>query len=196
MSMDALLWAVKARLQAALGLDDNSCDVTPDGQPPPFDGEWFFAVHAGGSRNASPQAHRVEEYFGLSVTVTRRSSYAPSDRHGPEVIAKRKEGLLARARKAAAAVHGSYTVLNAANGLIDEDQGAAQDGFVEPLLLSGISRPGAQTAHWFWAEGGGGHANQFTSGGGGYGETAGWSVEVSFRDAMREQKTQGAEVMT
>jgi hypothetical protein len=178
MSMEALLLAVKGRLQSALSLDDDTCDVQPDGAPEAMSGEWYYAVHPLGIDQTGDQAHYIMERYSVGVTVTRRATYAPQDRAGSEIVAKRATGLYAAAARVRAALHGRWEIVAAANVIITDDLGDEANGFVEPLLLSTISAPRPQGGGWFSAD----DPPEPPSG---------YSVEVAFRSALRPQKTTG-----
>ncbi len=179
MSMEALLLAVCDHLRTQLSLSEEACGVQPDGTPPPSAGEAYYAVHATGVQQLSDYAQRLEEVCGFSVTITRRGPYAPLDQDGSEIVAKRKLGLYALARRVRAKVHGSWAVLTAANVIITADEGSEANGFVEPPLLSSVSAPRPQGGGWFGAQA----EPQPPSG---------YSVEVAFRAAVRHQKTSDA----
>lgn len=154
MSQRTLALAVRDRIRAALGLTQDAVEVMLDGMPPPWCGEQFIAVHPGEWFGQSDDDD-LDERVGISVTVTRRSPYAPQDEQGVEVWSRAQDGLDVTLRKVVAAVHKSYAVMNAANALLPTSTtaGVGPDGYVEPLLFLGGGRPEPKGPEWFSAEG-------------------------------------------
>ncbi len=186
MSMTALTGAVLARLQSALSLDGSSSSISYDGQPPAFSGEEFFVVHPWFVQNT--EGDRLDEKYGVVVTVTRRTGYPPQDRMGSDVTLYPTTGLYKRADAVKVALHKNYTVLNLAGGTCVESGGptwtggetysiaATENGFVEPLVFDSYSdRPMVKGPEWFWAEAEG------------MDPPSGIALEVRFKDARRIQ---------
>jgi hypothetical protein len=155
MSQRALLLAVRDYLRQQMQLTDAECDILYDGQPPPDCGERFIAVHAGEWRGGDVEAR--DDTFGVNVTVTRRTSYAPADRvvsplTGPDFLALDKTldqvASLLHKDPAAAGSGTAYPVLALANATI----GSAANGFVEPLTFRDGGRPEPKGSDWFSAE--------------------------------------------
>lgn len=151
----AVLEGLRDALRAALHLDKTACQVTADGRPDPMCGEWFYAVHPGGTSNT--QRNYLDESADCSVTITRRTGFSPQDRIGEEAVFE----LLDRAGKVKSIVHMEYPTMDASNRLIPgtakycEIHGgtATTNGFVEPLGFRSQQYLGPQGNSWFWAEG-------------------------------------------
>ncbi len=150
MSMSALLLAVAAKIKSATGLTDSNVGVQEDGQPPPFAGELYIAVHDGDSANDAETS--LDETFGVDVTISRRAGFVPKDRVGSELIVKATTGLVARSDAIKVAIHMQYDVIiggaNAANTII----GAGANGFEKPLKFRRCTRTQRKGAEWFGAE--------------------------------------------
>lgn len=146
MSQAALAQAVTTYLRTALMLDANSCEFGLDGQPPPACGETFVRVWPG--RWAGIDCEGLGETFGVNVTVTRRVSFAPTDRVGTEAWLKVITGLEATLRTILVKMHldvGGDAILNAANTIL----GASVNGFVEPLRFRDGGFPEPKGPDWF-----------------------------------------------
>lgn len=174
MSMESLLIAVRDRLRDQLDLTPEQCEVQPDGQPMPMSGEEFFAVHPGDWRNEDVNPLSLEEVFDVSVTLTRKAGYLPTDRVGTELVTKFTLGLYARAAAVRRAIHADYNLLDAANLQINEDSGATENGFIEPLSFRSGSTPMAKGPDWFWSD----DEND---------PPAGYAIELRFGGARRKQ---------
>ncbi len=160
--MSTLLVTYRDAIRTYLGLTglvaERTVAITDDGRPHPAAGQQFYGLVAGGLQNNTVQGY-VDATLSLSVVITLRAPYAPSDKSGDELIAKspalgnpNSGGLLERAW----ALHEKlktdrYTLMNAANGLLGGD--ANTRGFAEPLLLQSISPVEVRGPDWFWAEG-------------------------------------------
>ncbi len=149
MSQAAYALAVRDTIKGIMPAPWNtrdSVEVGLDGMPKPACGEWYVAVHPAGWVSNSGD-YDLDEYVGLSVTVTRRLGYAPQDRWGPEVWTK-TGGLEDTARRIIAVIHKKYPPMNAANLLIT----AGDDKFCEPLQFTGAAGvPQVKGADWFTA---------------------------------------------
>ena len=165
--MPALVSAVVTQLKSALTLTDSTIISSFDGQPPPFSGQIFYVVHPGAVSGGSDL--RLEESYGVDVTITQRIPYVPFDRID-DVFYHQSTGIYAKADAVKAALHMSYTVMNAANVII----GNSVNGFEEPLKYQSISSPVVRGADWFFADG---EANP----------PSGVSLVVSFGGASRMQ---------
>lgn len=155
MSQRCMCLAVLDRIRSVLSLPAGAggqltSNVTFDAQPAPGCGEWFYAVYAGEWRGDSGDAD-LQEMIGVNVTVTRRVGFAPRDRQGPDVWAEANDGLDVTLRKIVAAVHRSYTVLNAANVYV-EALNENSWGFEEPLSFVNGGKPEPKGVDWFCAE--------------------------------------------
>src|SRR5262249_55448348 len=116
--MEALLLGLRDHLRTQLALDTSNCDVTIDGQPLAFSGEWFYAVHPGEFRHQPSGDDHPDELYGADVTITARSMRAPHDRWGTGILTPGATGLLGRAAALRAKVHLNYTLINLANAEI------------------------------------------------------------------------------
>lgn len=155
MTERAMLQGLRNALRTALSLDETGCQVTADGRPDPMCGEWFYAIHPGGTSNT--QRNYLDETADCSVTITRRTGFTPQDRIGEEAVFE----LLDRASAVKAIVHMEYPVMDAANTLIPgtaehvavNGGSVTTNGFVEPLGFRSQQYLGPQGNSWFWAEG-------------------------------------------
>lgn len=153
MSMSALLAAVEARLRSAAVLDDpdgRASGVQPDGKPPPFPGQFYFAAHGLGITGDDPNALSNDRLFNVGVTITARMAYAPGDRRGSRMLLDQQ--LLERAEFIADALHMDYVTMNDANARIT-GFGTTVNGFVEPLKLADITQPDEAPADWVKSNG-------------------------------------------
>lgn len=149
MSKAALLRGAQKRLRATF--DDPSgkrIGIQPTGQPPPFAGQWYIAIHPGARSNSDTNPLSLEERYDLGVTVTVRMGYAPKDRQGERVLLDAPDGILHLADRIRADLHGNYDVLIEANTLIGDES----NGFVEPLSFQSDSVIQEKPASWVWAD--------------------------------------------
>ena len=157
MSARALQMATKYQVQTLLHLDDASCDIMFDGQPKPGCGEQFIAIHEGDWGAGSHGDADLEEVFGVSVTLTRRVTYAPQDQRGTEVLQKIVTGMNAVLRQLLVLLHRNWAMLtdltnaNSANAIINAEAGAARAGFYCPLSFTGASQVMEKGNDWFCA---------------------------------------------
>ena len=177
MSMDALLFAVRARLRASpsaspagLGLAAGECNVEMDGHPTAMSGQVYYAIHGGAISNDDDLA--LDEVYEVLVTLTMKAGYLPRDRQGEHLGARASTGLYARALAVRALLHMDYNTLSEANSGNPWSIGSQDNGFVEPLKFAGIGRPQQQGPDWFFSEGD---------------DVAGRSLEVRFTGARRRQ---------
>ncbi len=188
MSMNALLGAVVDRLKDQLSLDDSAVGIGYDGRPPAFTGEEWFQVHPGRVYNDKRIGREsLDEYFDVTVTLTRRTGYTPQDRIGSAVMAEQTQGLYTRADAVKVAIHVKDEVLDFAGGsLVDHTWTGGKDysipdtaeGFIEKLAFDDYSVPEPKGPEWFWATGKGGYQNS---------PPAGIAIEIRFCDARRVQ---------
>ena len=147
MSMAALLSATASQLQTVLKLGIEECDVTEGGQPPASAGERFVAVSEGEWQSNSYES--LDEYYGVTVTVSVRTERVPWDRRGQLMTTlDDKAGIMRLGEAVRAAVHSNYDLMNAANTLLGPDV----NGFIEPLRLGGPGRLRPVQASWFQAD--------------------------------------------
>lgn len=152
MSQRAILLAVRDQLRDVLNFTSDYCEVMlsdPPGQPPPWFGEWFVAVHAGNW--FGDKEENSEEVFGVNLTVTLRLPSVPADRWGLEVVTKEFEGLDKLLEMIRAAVHFDpqrYKILEIANRYIT----TKFNGFKEPLKFTDGGRPSIKNGSWVWAD--------------------------------------------
>jgi len=158
MSQRALALAVRNYLRTQVPLKDEECEIMFDGQPPPMAGQRFASVW-----HAEWQAEDVEaidEYFGLNVTVSVRTAYAPMDRGVFPLLADQQGlDLDHLVRKIMTAIHldapgnpAGDAILNAANVIINAEPTGAANGFIEPLRFRGGSAIEPKGSEWFGAE--------------------------------------------
>ncbi len=156
MSMRALKAANLAQLQKSVG--NGGCGYTkgqcgigpPDGQPPPASGPFFVSIVDGSI--SQEQDCSFQESYSIRVVVSDRMS-VPWDRVGPNEIDAALNGVNERCRIIVGClVNGAYTVMNAANDLINAQTGGPYDGFVEPLFFQGSEPAELVSGDWFDAE--------------------------------------------
>lgn len=169
MSQRALLLATREVLRGRLGLSQEECEVTVDGQPLPVAGEWFYAVHPGSWTNSSDL--NLSEEYGVLVTVSVRIGMVPWDRVGQELLARVWDGLVAQCEKVRATLHMNYTLMNDANTLIG--QATEWNRLIVPLMFLDGGRAQRRSGDWFSAR---------TRGG-----VSGLSQTLTFGRAVREQ---------
>ncbi len=156
MSLKNLKAAVLAQLRTSVdgggcGYDTKNSGIgPPDGQPPPTAGQYWCSVHDG------PEAQEGEGYneetFGVKVTLSVRID-GPWDRIGQAQIDKALLGVNDRcATVRAMMVNQQYTVMNAANVLINAEPNGPWDGFVEPLFYEGATGAELVSGDWFHGE--------------------------------------------
>ena len=189
MSMSVLLQAVRDRLKAALAIDDTKIDINENGKPPAFSGEEFWVVHPGAFNNTSVQS--LDERYDVSVTVSRRTEYAPDDR-SEDWLVKVNTGLYDRIAIARAALHMDYPTLDLCGGTKSDgvtfwtggqtySLSNAVMGFREPLFFSLAHVPADKGPEWFWADPAGEDGNQ----------VSGTAVQIDFLGARRTQNITG-----
>ncbi len=149
MSQAALCKAVRDQLKTALSLDENSCEVRFDGQPPAACGEEFYAVHPLGWNGISGD-HDLHEEVQVGVTLTLRTTFAPDDRRGVDVWLANADsigpdGMETKLRKVIAAIHKSQDVRVAANVYITD---GSSGKFFTPLWF--IRTDPLQIKMWDW----------------------------------------------
>lgn len=162
MSIAALLTAVETRLRSVLS-DPNGevCGAQEDGKPPPFAGQFYYAVWWPGSRQTDQNPLSLDVEHQVTVTVTARMGYAPRDRRG--AILKAVAQIEQQAERVAEAVHANYAeLMNVANANVvgTAEWAAAQvppvaatkNGFVEPLRFIDYGPVKKQSAEWVGAK--------------------------------------------
>jgi hypothetical protein len=183
--MLALLKSVRSSIQTLLGgVDKTVCDVTPDGRPSPIAGQIFYGIVGNDFFNdpGDRGKHCLDEKYTIRVIITLRSDYAPYDRMGDAIILGDPElnagnpvantgGLWYRAEQLRAALQMNYTLMDAANTLINL---SVANGFIVPLVFRSCVYLGVKGPDWFDAEGEGD-------------PPSGIAVELTFNDAERVQ---------
>ena len=154
MSLRALMIAARDQLWSSnLGLNQQNCDLTPKGQPPPVCGEMWVGVWGGAWRNLDPNGLSRHDGHGLNVTVSLRFPKVPWDRIGPEIIAKASVGLQAQCEAIVAKLHMDPQdsietgVMWRANRLI----GANVNGFQVPLIFQDGGQAEVRGGVWWWS---------------------------------------------
>ncbi len=153
--MWALLSGVEQRLRSAAVLNDNPtgalgtgaiCGVQPDGKPPGFSGQMYYAISSGGERDIDDNAQGLDRYYGVVVTITVRMGYAPRDRRGAQITTPAQ--LLDQADMVAAALNQDDIHRISANTLIPNTAEwvavnggtVTKNGFIEPLRAGPIGK--------------------------------------------------------
>ena len=150
MSLAALLEAVRDRLRVELNLKDTVCDVEIRGDPPPFAGSVYFAVHPASKRSIIEDV--FDENYEVGVTVTQRIIGVPIDRWGGEFLLRNFNSIDRRTREVAVQIHNQVDVLTRANNIITTDD-PTQNGIIEPLRWTGTeSPPRVVDGTWFTAQ--------------------------------------------
>jgi hypothetical protein len=160
MSIAALLLGVETRLRSAAVLNDlpdeefgKVCGVQPDGQPPANCGQYYYAIHFEGLRNADLDSLSGDWFYSVGVTITARMGYAPRDRRGKRATVAQE--ILDKAIEAATALHqddlhrieaNKVLGMSAAEAAIGRS--ATVNGFLEPLRLSSIGEMRKAPAGW------------------------------------------------
>lgn len=156
MSQYALAMAVRNYLRMTVPLTDSECEIMFDGQPPPVAGERFVAIWHGDWTGNDVEG--LDENFGLNITVSRRTAYAPIDRGFVPLLADEQgqdldhlvRQILRRIHLDAPGNPAGDAILNAANALITAEGTAS--GFCEPLRFRSGGRIEPKGAEWFGAE--------------------------------------------
>lgn len=138
---DALVAAIKT----SLSLDAKNVAVMLDGQPPPWAGEEFIAVHQAYWQNGDPASVGLSEEVGIDVTITRKAGFSPKDEYGAQIWRKATTGIEAHARKIIKCAHMNYTTFAAANTLIT----TGDDKFHHPLKWLSTTAPQLVGPDWF-----------------------------------------------
>lgn len=156
MSERAYRQAIVAQLRTAVagggcGFDQRNCDEgPPDGQPPPNCGKFFVSVFMGGV--GSVQEGCCEEEFNGRITISHRID-VPWDRIAMKTIQDTLEGVNDRCGTIRAVMlNEQYTVMNAANVIINAMTGGPWDGFVEPFFRVEYDEGELVSGGWFHAE--------------------------------------------
>lgn len=163
-----------AALFPAAGIN-NVVDLQAGGQPPPAAGQLYLAVHGTDWTSGPAEMQQgTEEHFGVAVTITRKTSAAPTDRQTETFYVNASIGLDHIARLVNQVVmQGNYVILNAANAAI-----IGTDKFQEPLRWAGTdAEPTERGDTWFWATEK--KATQLATG---------WSLQTRFSGAVRIQE--------
>lgn len=146
--MNELILATIEHLRSPLGLSlsASDCDEQPDGFPPPNAGQIYYAVDEYGWTNTADES--LDEYCGVSVTITLRAGFAPKDRHA---MALRRD-LRRRRADVRRVIHNNYDLMNLANRKLEEHFKHPVNGFVEPLRFRSAGKPEIRGPEWFSAE--------------------------------------------
>jgi hypothetical protein len=154
--IDALLFAIRDTVRDVLGYDARTCDVRPDGEPPPRCGDVFVAVHQGPSSNDMMNA--LNEYYDWSVTLSMRVT-VPQDRIGDQLLARKLAdavGFNARAHRLKVLLHMNWLMLGVANNYLVtlETDAEVVYAFAEPAHFADMDIPALIGGEWFGAKGG------------------------------------------
>lgn len=159
MSAAAILKGVEARLRDLM--DDPAgkiIGVQFDGRPPPFSGQFYFAVHWTGARSDDQNPQTTDHAHGVTVTITAKMAYSPKDRVGDRTT--KANQLLQLAEDAVAAIHGKWEVVNAANDVLPgtaryvaiHGGSATTNGFSETLVSQGYGPIEEKGGDWLGSE--------------------------------------------
>ncbi len=153
MSLPAILQATRDHLQAILALDPlKNLGVFEDGQPPPFTGDVYYAIHPTDWAPHPDAGDNVslDEAFGIAVTITVRKRGMPRDKAPQELWLKAFTGLDKRLRQVMLAIAGPdrYTLQQRANTLMAGDVGLSECF----RWLGSDPMPVTQDGSWFWSE--------------------------------------------
>lgn len=152
-SETALLEAVRNRLRTQLSLPDDACEIEFDEMAPATTGDTYLVVLPGGVTDGP--AHKtsgqvIDEVIGVDVTVVRRATAVPRDRHR-DVYLRNLTSLNDLIQQVRDAIDFKYEVNIAANAIISGLTGS-QHGFIEPLKFAGMDkRPRKVSADFFAA---------------------------------------------
>jgi len=150
-SLSALLTAVQNHLRTQLSLSPDECGVQPDGQPPPFLGKRYIAIHATGWSPGDIQDYGpvLDEVLSLAVTITVRAPKSPRDRITTNIYLKEATGIEAIARSIMLALHSNVTVLSLANAELED----TEYGYTNTLLWQGTdANPRLVGPDWVWSD--------------------------------------------
>ena len=142
----ALLEAVRDRIRTQLAYENSKCDVQIDGQPPPFAGEFYVAVHPAEWR-VDTAVTPFDEHLGIDVTLTMRLSHVPRDHFGGGLFLKALTGMNVRLRAIVRQISMVYAVMTTANANI-----VGTEKLYDPLRLAGADPPRVVSGAWFHAE--------------------------------------------
>lgn len=137
-------------------LSESLCDVMPDGRPPNDCGEFFMAIHPGGSRGTNYEI--LDIVHQINITLTIRISRVPFDRIGRQIIVKKQMGLSDFIQLLIQVIHMNYNILLMADSFIGNEFGEEGiiDGFpnkwIEPLRFNTCSPPRIVGGDWFHSE--------------------------------------------
>lgn len=147
MSQSSLLYAVKTFILQKFTYNNQSineeiCDVMPDGRPHPSAGELFISVHPGGSRGSNDEVLWAIHSVNLSITL--KTGRSPVDRVGTHDMIKKRLGILEVGQKLIETIHMNYHILQIANSYIDNPA----NKWVEPLRFNNSPPPRMMSADW------------------------------------------------
>jgi hypothetical protein len=153
MSAPELLTAVKNRLVAAYTwVEFRDVSIEVDGQPPPLASgfkSFYVAIHLtrwqpGDYNEDNPGLHEIIDF---DCTVSRKIAPIPRN-HFREAIFENIRGLYVVCRQVMLAVHGSTTIMAAANTLL-----SGTDEFIRPPYWRGTdAQPQLRNGEWLHAE--------------------------------------------
>lgn len=150
MSLAALLEATLTHLQKRLGLDEAHIGIEEDGQPPPWCGDVYYAIHPTSWTPDTIEPDKdLDERFGLAITVTQRTPQFPQGKQRMKgAYLDAVKGLERRTRDVMLAIHLNYDLFGAANEIM---KGTVT--LCEPLRWLGTdARPTKVDALWFTSD--------------------------------------------
>lgn len=192
--MRALLNAVSDRTKVLLSLDEGSVGVQDDGMPPAFAGQEYWAIHPGNVHNrANDTNDQLDLYHSVTVTLTRKLGYVPTDRIASDTLLSLTDGMYLRAEllvgmSGQPGLHMDNKTLDLVGGTDDQNSRtwaggqiysipATVQGFCEPLRFRDMSLPQRKGPKWFAA----GAGTTYPSGQ----KPTGMAIEIRFVDARR-----------
>lgn len=137
----SLLLAVRNRIRAECGYDDDQCQIEYDEQAPATAGDVYVVVMTGGWQPGP--VHRTsggvnDLVYSVDIGVVRRIGNIPRDRLR-NVFYEHVAALTEAIDDIYVEIDFDYTLMNAANTLITEET-ASTEGFIEPLVFQGMER--------------------------------------------------------
>lgn len=140
-----LVLAVRNILRTATGsggagYTNAQCDVEIGDMVPPIAGDLYVAVHPGGwtkgpRHNSSGGV--FDFVYSVKVTVIRRITHVPKDKTR-DVYLNNSVNLAAEIDKIISVIDFNYSVMNAANALIQTETSSTQ-GFHHPLVFDNVT---------------------------------------------------------
>jgi len=185
MSLSACLEAVRDHLRKEVPLRNKECDIEGSGEPTQGTGQFYVAIHptswgppGGGGGLPHPTDYGLREVYGLSCTISRRTSKSPPGSVTPNFFLNSTKSMEKLARKIMVLIHQNYQLLQRINELADD-----WDQMATPLQWVGTdAAPTPRGQEWFSED----SPNAPSQ--------TGLSLEVRFASAERIQSYENLEV--